>query len=218
MIVVFLGPPGAGKGTHAARLCHDRNWAHVSTGDLLREAVADGTELGRKAAEFMNHGRLVPDELVLSLLAERLKQDDCREGAVLDGFPRNVRQAEMLEETLDGLSKKLDVVLYFATDDEVVVKRLSGRRTCRDCGAIYHVLNMPPKVEGVCDRCGGELYQRDDDKPETVQRRLKVYEEQTALLIRSYRECGLLEEMSGNLEVEEGQKALRRVLEAETPR
>ncbi|HUW57057.1 MAG TPA: adenylate kinase [Planctomycetota bacterium] len=212
MRLVFLGPPGAGKGTQAERLCRDMNWAHVSTGDLLREAVAEASELGLKAVEFMKSGRLVPDDLVVSLVAERLKRDDCTEGFVLDGFPRTVVQAEMLEETLDTLDIRLDRVLYFATDREVIITRLSGRRICRDCGANYHVTNIPPKVEGVCDRCGGELYQRDDDRPETVQKRLVVYEEQTAPLIRFYEERGLLKELSGNLEVEEGQAAIRTAL------
>jgi len=212
MRLVFLGPPGAGKGTQAERLCRDMNWAHVSTGDLLREAVAEASELGLKAVEFMKSGRLVPDDLVVSLVAERLKRDDCTEGFVLDGFPRTVVQAEMLEETLDTLDIRLDRVLYFATDREVIITRLSGRRICRDCGANYHVTNIPSKVEGVCDRCGGELYQRDDDRPETVQKRLVVYEEQTAPLIRFYEERGLLKELSGNLEVEEGQAAIRTAL------
>jgi len=214
MRLVFLGPPGAGKGTQAERLCRDMRWAHISTGDLLREAVAEKTELGLKAAEFMNRGTLVPDDLVVSLVAERLKEDDCTEGFVLDGFPRTLVQGEMLERTLDELGIKLDLVLYFDTGKEVIVKRLSGRRICRNCNANYHVTNIPPKVEGVCDRCGGELYQRDDDKPETVEKRLEVYEEQTAPLIRFYRERGLLKEVSGNLEVEEGQQVLRGALEA----
>jgi len=213
MRLVFLGPPGAGKGTQAEKLCRDMNWAHISTGDLLREAVAEKTELGRKAAQFMDSGRLVPDDLVVALVAERLEKKDAARGFVLDGFPRTVRQAEMLEETLDRLGMKLDLVLYFATDTEVVMQRLSGRRICRSCGANYHVTNIPPKVEGVCDRCGSELYQRADDRVETIGKRLAVYEEETAPLIRFYRQRGLLGETSGNLDVEEGQKAIRARIE-----
>ena len=213
MRLVFLGPPGAGKGTQAVRLCKDRNWAHVSTGDLLREAVAAKTELGLKASEIMRSGGLVPDDLVVSLVAERLKEDDCADGFVLDGFPRTVVQAQMLEKTLDDMGMKLDMVPYFATDPDVVMKRLTGRRICRDCGENYHVTNIPPKTEGVCDKCGGELYQRDDDKPETIAKRLEVYREQTAPLVDYYREAGLLKELSGNLEVDEGQAALRAVLD-----
>jgi adenylate kinase len=212
MNVVLLGPPGAGKGTQAERLCRVTHWAHISTGDLLRDAVARKTALGLKAAEFMNSGRLVPDDLVVSLVAERLRKDDAGKGFVLDGFPRTVVQAEMLEKTLDELMLKLDSAFYFATDREVVLKRLGGRRICRKCAANYHVTNIPPRVEGVCDRCAGELYQRDDDQPATVSRRLEVYEKETAPLIRFYRERGLLKEMSGNLEVTEGQNALRAAL------
>ena len=201
MRLVFLGPPGAGKGTQAQKLCADMNWAHVSTGDLLREAVAEKTELGLKAETFMSSGRLVPDDLVVSIVAGRLKKDDCAQGFVLDGFPRTVAQAEMLEETLDALDLKLDVVLYFATDRDVVIKRLSGRRVCTTCNINYHVTNIPPRAEGICDKCGQALIQREDDKPETVDQRLQVYEKQTAPLIRFYRERGLLTEMSGNLEV-----------------
>jgi len=214
MRLVFLGPPGAGKGTQAQKLCADMNWAHVSTGDLLREAVAEKTELGLKAETFMSSGRLVPDDLVVSIVAGRLKKDDCAQGFVLDGFPRTVAQAEMLEETLDALDLKLDVVLYFATDRDVVIKRLSGRRVCTTCNINYHVTNIPPRAEGICDKCGQALIQREDDKPETVDQRLQVYEKQTAPLIRFYRERGLLTEMSGNLEVEEGQAAIRAALES----
>jgi len=212
MRLVFLGPPGAGKGTQAQKLCADVGWAHVSTGDLLREAVAEGTELGLKAKATMTGGGLVPDDLVVSLVAERLKKDDCAAGFVLDGFPRTVVQAEMLEKTLKDLGITLDRVLYFATDRDVVMERLTGRRVCKTCNINYHVKNIPPKVEGVCDRCGQALIRRDDDKPETIDRRLVVYEEETAPLIRFYRERGLLKETSGNLNVDEGQAAIRAVL------
>ena len=208
MRLVFLGPPGAGKGTQAGSLCADKSWAHISTGDLLREAVKAKTELGIKAQSFMASGGLVPDDLVVSIVAERLKEPDGAKGFVLDGFPRTVVQAEMLEKTLRSMKLSLDLALYFATSREVVVKRLSGRRICRACGANYHVVNIPPKKAGVCDKCGGELYQRDDDKPETVGRRLEVYEKQTAPLIEFYRSRGLLKEISGDLEVKAGRAAI----------
>jgi adenylate kinase len=208
MNLVFLGPPGAGKGTQAQRLCADVGWAHISTGDLLREAVAAKTELGLKAEEYMTSGGLVPDDLVVKLVQERLKRDDCASGFVLDGFPRTLAQGEMLEAS----GVKLDMVLYFATDDDVVVDRLSGRRVCKQCNINYHVRNIPPKVEGVCDQCGQKLIQREDDKPETVKNRLEVYRQQTAPLIAFYTERGLLVETSGNLEVEAGQQAIRELI------
>lgn len=212
MNLIFLGPPGAGKGTQAGRLCDDTGWANVSTGDLLREAVAGKTDLGRKADEFMNAGKLVPDDLVVEMVARRLQEPDCAKGFVLDGFPRTVVQAEMLHKTLDELKKKLDAVLYFNTGRDTIVKRLSGRRMCPKCNANYHLTNIPPKVEGICDRCGAELYQRDDDKPDTILKRIEVYEEQTAPLIAFYRERGSLKELDGNLEVVEGQAAIRDAL------
>ncbi len=208
MRLVFLGPPGAGKGTQASRLCADRKWAHVSTGDLLRDAIAAKLEIGIQAQSIMMTGKLVPDEMVLALVEQRLGKKDAADGFVLDGFPRTVRQAEMLETTLAAMKQKLDLVLYFATDRDVVLRRLSGRRICRKCGANFHLTNIPPKREGVCDKCGGELYQREDDKPETVGHRLEVYQHQTAPLIEFYRSRGLLKEISGNLEVKEGRAAI----------
>ncbi len=212
MRLVFLGPPGAGKGTQAARLCVDHDWAHISTGDLLRDAIAAKLEIGLMAQSFMMTGKLVPDEMVIQLVEQRLRKRDCAAGFVLDGFPRTVVQAEMLDRTLAGLGLRLDVAIYFATSREVVMKRLVGRRVCVKCQHIHHVTNMPPAVEGVCDKCGGKLVQRDDDKPETVARRLEVYEKQTAPLIDYYRSKGLLEEMSGDLEVAEGRMAIEAVL------
>jgi adenylate kinase len=214
MRLVFLGPPGAGKGTQASKLCADRKWAHISTGDLLRDAIAAKLEIGIQAQSIMMTGKLVPDEMVLALVEQRLAKRDCAGGFVLDGFPRTVRQAEMIEKTLAAMNQKLDLALYFATDRDVVIRRLSGRRICRKCGANYHLTNIPPKREGVCDKCGGELYQREDDKPETVDHRLEVYQHQTAPLIEFYRSRGLLKEISGNLEVKEGRAAIDAELKA----
>lgn len=208
MRLIFLGPPGAGKGTQASRLCADRQWAHISTGDLLRDAIAAKLEIGVQAHSIMMTGKLVPDEMVLALVEQRLAKRDCAGGFVLDGFPRTVRQAEMLEQTLGRMNQKLDLALYFATTRDVVIRRLSGRRICRKCGANYHVTNIPPKQAGVCDKCGGELYQREDDKPETVDHRLEVYQKQTAPLIEFYRSKGLLKEISGDLEVKQGRAAI----------
>lgn len=199
MNVVFLGPPGAGKGTQAKTVGEEGNVPHISTGDILREAVAKETDLGKKAGGFMDSGALVPDDLVVSMVAGRLERDDCGAGFVLDGFPRTTAQAVALGENLVRMGKALDGVLYFKVDDAQVVKRLSGRRICRDCGANYHTDFMPPETEGVCDKCGGELYQREDDKAETVRERLKVYYDQTAELIDYYSERGLLVDVDASL-------------------
>lgn len=199
MNAVFLGPPGAGKGTQAKTVSEDRGVPHISTGDILREAVANETDLGKKAKGFMDSGALVPDDLVVSMLAGRLERDDCGGGFILDGFPRTRAQAEALGENLVQMGKALDGVLYFKVDDAQVVKRLSGRRICRDCSANYHKDFMPSETEGVCDKCDGELYQREDDKAETVWERLKVYYDQTAELIDYYRERGLLVDIDASL-------------------
>jgi adenylate kinase len=201
MRVVFLGPPGAGKGTQAERLCRDTHWAHVSTGDLLRDAVARKTPLGRKAAEFMNKGSLVPDDLVVSLVAERLKKDDARSGFVLDGFPRTVPQAEALDRMLAAQGTRLDAVVNVDTPDSVCQRRLSGRRLCPQCNAGYHVEWMPPTIEGTCDTCGAKLIQRADDQPESIRERLRVYHEQAAPLIRYYSGRGVLIDVPGDQEV-----------------
>ncbi len=198
MNLVFLGPPGAGKGTQADLVGKARGVAHISTGDILREAVAAGSALGMKAKGFMNSGGLVPDDLVISLVAERLEREDCSEGFILDGFPRTIAQAEALDRTLTERGRSLDAVIYFAVDDDQVVRRLSGRRICGGCGGNYHVDFMPPASEGVCDKCGGELYQRDDDKAGTVRERLKVYYDQTADLIDYYRGQSLLMEVDAS--------------------
>ena len=192
MRLMMLGPPGAGKGTIAKKLVAKYGFPQLSTGDLLRAAVAEGTELGTKAKTYMDAGELVPDAVVIGLIEERLKQSDCREGFILDGFPRTLPQAEALA----GITE-LQAVVNLDVSDEEVVARLSGRRTCKQCGAIYHVRNIPPTVEGRCDRCEGELFQRDDDQEEAIRNRLSVYRNQTLPLIDYYREAGILHDVDG---------------------
>ncbi len=203
MKLVLLGPPGAGKGTQAQVLQKDLGIPHISTGDMLREALKAGTPLGLKAKEYMEKGGLVPDEVVIGLVKERLSKDDAKKGFMLDGFPRTPEQARSLDQTLEALKMNLDLVLYFKTSKEVVIKRLSGRRVCGQCGKNYHLTNLKPKVEGICDACGTNLIQRPDDKIETIENRLKVYESQTAPLIDYYKKKNNLVEVSGDLEVRE---------------
>jgi adenylate kinase len=210
--VVLLGPPGAGKGTQA-KLLQDRFAARqISTGDILRRAVADQSPLGKQAAEYIRRGELVPDRLIIDLVAERLKEKDCETGFVLDGFPRTIAQSQSLEEILKRMGLGLDCVLSVQVPDKLIVERLSGRRTCKGCGALYHVVFDPPKAAETCNRCGGELFQRDDDREETVTNRLKVYEDQTAPLVSYYRERGLLREIDGVGEVEAIGKRVVRAL------
>jgi adenylate kinase len=210
--VVLLGPPGAGKGTQA-KLLQDRFAARqISTGDILRRAVADQSPLGKQAAEYIRRGELVPDRLIIDLVAERLKEKDCETGFVLDGFPRTIAQAQSLEEILKRMGLGLDCVLSVQVPDKLIVERLSGRRTCKGCGALDHVVFDPPKAAETCNRCGGELFQRDDDREETVTNRLKVYEDQTAPLVSYYRERGLLREIDGVGEVEAIGKRVVRAL------
>ena len=197
--IIFLGPPGAGKGTIAAIVKKQLHIPQVSTGDLFREAVAKGTALGKEAKGYMDRGELVPDAVTIGLLKERMAQPDCAHGFILDGFPRTIVQADALAHA----GVQIDRVVSFAVSDNVLLQRLGGRMTCRTCGAIYHVTNIPPKVTGKCDKDGGELYQRDDQKPEAVKKRLQVYEEQTAPLVAYYREKGLLVEVNGEGEPED---------------
>ncbi len=193
MKVVLLGPPGAGKGTQAVRLAKEAELMHLSTGDMLREAVKAGTETGLKARTYMESGGLVPDEVVIGIIEDRLKKDGPSASHLFDGFPRTVAQADALSEMLERLGGGLDRVICFELPEEIVVERLSGRRTCRKCGANYHIKFVPPEREGVCNgECGGELYQREDDKPESVKNRLKAYEAQTAELIGYYEKKNLL--------------------------
>ena len=192
MRLVLVGPPGAGKGTQAQFIAAQFAVPKISTGDIFRANVSQGTDLGISAKKYMDAGDLVPDEVTNAMVRERLKEDDAVDGFLLDGFPRNVPQAETLGEMLTDMGLDLDVVLELVVDDEEVIRRLSGRRTCRSCGHIWHVDFDPPGREGVCDHCGGDLFQRDDDKPDTVRHRLDVYAEQTAPLVSFYAEKGIL--------------------------
>jgi len=192
MRLVLVGPPGAGKGTQAEFIAAHLSVPKISTGDIFRANVSQGTPLGKEAKKFMDAGDLVPDEITVGMVRDRLAEDDTRKGFLLDGFPRNVPQAQTLDDLLLSAGTPLDVILELVVDDDEVVRRLSGRRTCRNCGHVWHVDFDPPSVEGVCDICGGELFQRDDDKPETIRHRLEVYYEQTAPLVSYYAEKGLL--------------------------
>jgi len=199
-IIILLGPPGAGKGTVGEKLSKLLNFPLISTGDLLRENVKEKTELGIKAKEYMEKGELVPDNIVFSVLFERIKNDDCKYGFILDGFPRNINQAENLNKLLeDGKTK----VIYLKADDDFLIRRLSNRRICEKCGAIYHLINLPPKVEGICDKCGGKLIQRDDDKEEVVRNRLKVYHNLTSPLLNYYGNKGILFQVDATKKLEE---------------
>lgn len=197
MRLVLLGAPGAGKGTQAKMLIDKYKLPQISTGDILRKAVADGTPLGKEAKVIMEKGELVPDRIVLGLVEERLKQDDCKSGFILDGFPRNTAQAEALDKLLNGLKMPLNAALSVDVPKEDLMKRLTGRRTCKSCQQMYNVYYSPPKKEGVCDKCGGELFQRGDDKEETIKKRLDVYDAQTAPLIDYYQKKGILKAVAG---------------------
>ncbi len=197
MRLVLLGAPGAGKGTQAKKLIEKYPIPQISTGDLLRAAVAAGSALGKEAKSFMDKGELVPDRVVLGMVEERLKQDDCKKGYILDGFPRNTAQAEALDKMLGGLNMSLTAALSVDVPFEDLMKRLTGRRTCKACGQMFNVYSSPPKKEGVCDKCGGALFQRDDDKEETIKKRLEVYNAQTAPLIDYYGKKGILKSVDG---------------------
>lgn len=192
MRAVLLGPPGAGKGTQAVKLVDKYGVPQISTGDIFRKNIKEGTELGKKAQEYMNAGGLVPDELVVDLVKDRLMQDDCKNGYLLDGFPRTIFQAEQLDKFLEEQGQALDAVINFEVGHDTLIERLTGRRVCKNCGAGYHVKNLPPKVEGICDKCGGELEQRKDDTVETAENRIVVYNESTAPLIEYYKNSGKL--------------------------
>lgn len=197
MKIVMLGAPGAGKGTQAAMICEKYEIPHISTGDIFRSNIKNGTELGKKAKAFMDEGKLVPDELTIQLLLDRVAKDDCAKGYVLDGFPRTIPQAEVLTQALAKSGEKVDFAIDVDVPDENIVHRMSGRRSCPKCGASYHISFIPPKKEGICDVCGSELIQRNDDKAETVKKRLSVYHEQTQPLIDYYKEAGVLHTVDG---------------------
>jgi adenylate kinase len=197
MDFILLGPPGAGKGTQAKLMIDKWNIPQVSTGDILRAAVREGTALGVEAKGFMDRGELVPDRVVIGIIAERLKEEDAAAGFILDGFPRTIPQAQALQEILDDMGREIDHVVSIDVDDEELVTRLTGRRMCKGCGESFHVVFNPSQEEGVCDRCGGELYQRDDDKEETIRQRLAVYSEQTQPLIAYYEKQGKVRRIEG---------------------
>lgn len=197
MNLILLGPPGAGKGTQAQMIVDRYHIPQVSTGDILRAAVKEKTPLGAKAKEFMDQGKLVPDELVIGIIEERLRNPDCSQGFILDGFPRTIAQAEALQPILAKMGKTIDHVINIEVDEEELVRRLTGRRTCKNCGAMFHLIFHPPQREGVCDRCGGPLYQRDDDQEKTIRTRLKEYQKQTAPLIQYYQEKKKLRSIGG---------------------
>jgi len=205
--LIFLGPPGAGKGTQAEELLQRLKISRISTGEILRQNVKDETPIGRKAKRYMEQGQLVPDEVVIQMTVERIAQD-AKKGFSLDGFPRTLEQARRLDESLAELGSAIDLVINFETSESTIVERLSGRRICRKCGANYHIDNIPPRKVGICDRCGGRLYQRTDDKPETIKKRLEVYRKSSSGIINYYRSRGILETVSGDLDVERGYEAL----------
>jgi len=202
MRIIMLGAPGAGKGTQAKMIASEYQIPHISTGDIFRSNIKNGTELGKKAKEYMDQGLLVPDSLTCDLVVDRIAQDDAKNGYVLDGFPRTIPQAEALTEALKARGEAIDFAIDIEVPDENIVTRMSGRRACLGCGATYHIKYNPPRTENVCDACGGELVLRDDDKPETVQKRLDVYHEQTQPLISYYTEAGVLKELDGTQDID----------------
>ncbi|MCI6498129.1 adenylate kinase [Lachnospiraceae bacterium HCP1S3_C3] len=214
MKIIMLGAPGAGKGTQAKKIADKYSIPHISTGDIFRANIKEGTELGKKAKTYMDQGLLVPDELVVDLVVDRVQQDDCSNGYVLDGFPRTIPQAESLDAALEKLGDKIDYAINVEVPDENIVRRMSGRRACLACGATYHLVHIPPKKEGICDNCGKELVLRDDDKPETVTKRLNVYHEQTQPLIDYYTTKNVLAEVDGTKDMEEVFQDIVKVLGA----
>lgn len=203
MKIIMLGAPGAGKGTQAEKIAEKYQIPHISTGDIFRANIKNGTELGMEAKKYMDQGQLVPDELTVKILLDRVAQDDCQNGYVLDGFPRTIPQANVLDEALSKLGEKIDFAVNVDVPDENIIRRMGGRRACVSCGATYHIEHVPPKAEGICDRCNSELILRDDDKPETVKNRLEIYHEQTQPLIEFYEAKGVLKNVDGTVDMKD---------------
>ena len=212
MKIIMLGAPGAGKGTQAKMIAEKFGVPHISTGDIFRANIKEGTELGMEAKKYMDQGLLVPDELTVKILLDRVAREDCADGYVLDGFPRTIPQAEVLDAALEKLNEKIDYAVNVDVPDENIVKRMSGRRACPKCGATFHVEHIPPKQEGICDSCGGELVLRDDDRQETVQIRLKVYHDQTQPLIDYYGKKGVLKSVDGTVEMQKVFQAISDII------
>ena len=213
MKIIMLGAPGAGKGTQAKLIADKYNLPHISTGDIFRANIKEGTALGMEAKKYMDQGLLVPDELTVKILLDRVAKEDCKNGYVLDGFPRTIPQAEVLDKALAELGESVDFAINVEVPDENIIKRMGGRRACLSCGATYHLEHIPPKAEGLCDPCGRELVLRDNDKPETVQNRLQVYPEQTSPLIDFYRAKGVLKEVDGTRRMDEVFNAIVEILD-----
>ena len=212
MKIIMLGAPGAGKGSQASRIAMEYQLPHISTGDIFRANLKEETELGKKAKSFMDKGELVPDDITIAMLLERIHKEDCKNGYILDGFPRTIPQAEALKEALAKKDEKIDLALDVEASDELIIKRMAGRRTCPACGAIYHIVTLPPKTDGICDRCGADLIQRKDDNEETVKNRLKIYHEVTEPLISYYKKEGILEEIDGAEELDKVFEKVKRII------
>ena len=212
MKIIILGAPGAGKGSQASRIAKEYQLPHISTGDIFRANLKEETELGKRAKSFMDKGELVPDDITIAMLLDRIHKEDCKNGYILDGFPRTIPQAEALKEALAKKDEKIDLALDVEASDELIIKRMAGRRTCPACGAIYHIVTLPPKNEGICDRCGADLIQRKDDNEETVKNRLKIYHEVTEPLISYYKKEGILEEIDGAEELDKVFEKVKRII------
>ena len=212
MKIIMLGAPGAGKGSQASRIAKEYQLPHISTGDIFRANLKEETELGKRAKSFMDKGELVPDDITIAMLLDRIHKEDCKNGYILDGFPRTIPQAEALKEALAKKDEKIDLALDVEASDELIIKRMAGRRTCPACGAIYHIVTLTPKTEGICDRCGADLIQRKDDNEETVKNRLKIYHEVTEPLISYYKKEGILEEIDGAEELDKVFEKVKRII------